>query len=80
MANVPENWVYNTKAVPAEKIEDVLAALPINVERLGSYHILVKPKKGYERAVRYICGTFFKRLHGTKALEILSKYRAATTS
>lgn len=83
LANTPENWVFDISRFSLGDVEKIFNAIQAGREHITAHEVLVTPNRGHERAVRYICGSLFKRVKGTRAKEILERfktYRTATTS
>lgn len=71
LANVEENWVYDTP-FSKFKTRQLLAALPVNTEELvGKRTFLIVPHRGHEKAVRLICSRLFFRIKSQQARKLL---------
>lgn len=78
LSDVPENWVYDTSRLSQRDVCGILEN--INAEQkeiLTPCEVLVLPRRGQSRFLRYILANIFKRVPGPKARNILVKHEAA---
>lgn len=82
LANTPENWVYDTSRYSKKDVEGIFDVMSRRADKedITPCYVLIKPRPGYERFVRFISGSVFKRVSGVKAREMLLKFKTATKS